>query len=232
MGIGKKAQRDVVARSRIADRRALLVLIITSLAALCAPPASAQDEVPRRRLGVHFDRGVPRLTFSARDLLDADAEDKLASGLPQTIVMRIYAYRDGNSTPLVVSARTCRIVYDLWEEVYRVQVQTAGGDRIVTVRDVEDVLERCVVVRRHRVGSASDFRRQRGRRVYFAVLFEFNPLSPATIQRIRRWLARPSGGRVEGDAFFGSFVSLFVNRRIGEAENIRRFRSQSVRVPR
>ena len=33
-----------------------------------------------------------------------------------------------------------------------------------------------------------------------------------------------------GEAFFGSFVSLFVNRRIGSAERVLRFRSQTVRA--
>ena len=214
--------------------RALLafVLAVSFLSALPSGEASAQESVPRRRLGVHFDEGVPRLTFSARDLLDADARDKLESGLPQTIVMHIYAYRDGHTSPVVLSQRSCRVVYDLWEEVFRVQVQTGSSDRTFTESDVDSVIERCVVVRRHGVGTASDFRRHRGRHLYFAVLFEFNPLSPATVERIRRWLARPSGGRVESDAFFGSFVSLFVNRRIGEAERIVRFRSQNVRVPR
>jgi hypothetical protein len=190
------------------------------------------QEVPQRRLGVSWDDGAPRLTFSARDLVNREAREKLESGLPQTIAMRIYAYRDGASDPLAITVRSCRVVYDLWEEVYRVQVQTARQDRTYSEDDIDGVLERCVVVRRGRVGRASDYRRARGRRVYFAALFELNPMSTDDVERIRRWLARPSGGRVEGEAFFGSFVSLFVNRRIGEAERIRRFRSQTVRVPR
>lgn len=215
-------------------RRALFVLcaVLSTCIATTAAVARAQEDVPQRRLGVRYADGTPRLTFSARDLLDADARDKLQSGLPQTVVMRIYAYRDGETAPVAVSARSCRVVYDLWEEVFRVQVQTEGSDTTVTEDDVAGVLERCVVVRREQIGEATDYRRHRGERLYFAVLFEFNPLSPATVERIRRWLARPSGGRVESDAFFGSFVSLFVNRRIGEAERIRRFRSQNTRVPR
>jgi hypothetical protein len=36
---------------------------------------------------------------------------------------------------------------------------------------------------------------------------------------------------VETTAFFGSFVSLFVNQSIGAAERSIRFRSQALRVP-
>ncbi len=201
-------------------------------ALLASTVARAQDEVPRRRLGVAWDEGAPRLTFNARDLINVEAREKLESGLPQTIAMRIYAYRDGESDPLAITVRSCRVVYDLWEEVYRVQVQSARTDRTYNEDDFEGVLERCVVVRRWRVGRASDYRAVRRGRVYFAALFELNPMSTEDVERIRRWLARPSGGRVRGEAFFGSFVSLFVNRRIGEAERIRRFRSQRVRVPR
>jgi hypothetical protein len=195
------------------------------------PGAASAQDVPQRRLGIAWDEGAPRLTFSARDLVNAEVRDKLESGLPQTIVTRVYAYRDGESSPVALSLRSCRVVYDLWEEVFRVQVESPRSDRTYTEDDIAGVLERCVVVRRRRIGSRGDYRTIRGRRVYFAALFELNPLSPDTVERIRRWLARPSGGRVDSDAFFGSFVSLFVNRRIGEAERIVRFRSQGARVP-
>jgi hypothetical protein len=214
-------------------RRALASIGLTLVALLGGDHvASAQEGVPQRRLGVSWDEGAPRLTFNARDLVNREAREKLESGLPQTIAMRIYAYRDGESDPLAITVRSCRVVYDLWEEVYRVQVKTARHDRTYEEEELEGVLERCVIVRRGRIGRASAYRSVRGRRVYFAALFELNPMSTDDVERIRRWLARPSGGRVEGEAFFGSFVSLFVNRRIGEAERIRRFRSQSVRVPR
>jgi hypothetical protein len=148
---------------------------------------------------------------------------KLESGLPQTIVTRIYAYSNGSGTPRAVHTRACRVVFDLWEEVYRVQVQTPRFDRAHTVRRVDEVVRRCLLFSHVRVGAAQDF--AGASRVYFAALVEFNPISPDTVQRIRRWLARPSG-RMRGDAFFGSFVSLFVNRRIGDAEHTVRFRSQ------
>jgi hypothetical protein len=182
-------------------------------------------------MGVGWEDDAPRVSFSARDLANQSVRDKLQSGLPQTITMRIYAYRDGRSEPVAVVPRSCRVVYDLWEEVFRVQLQTEAADRTLTARSLDDVLDHCLVVRRVTVGPGALFQRARARDVYFAVLVEFNPLSPDTVQRIRRWLARP-GGRVEGDAFFGSFVSLFVNRRIGDAERTVRFRSQRVRVPR
>jgi len=207
-----------------------LLLALGGAAALVPAVAGAQD-VSSRRMGVRWNGSVPHLSFSARDLLDSDARRKLQSGLPQTLVMRTYAYPSGGRRPIAIAPRSCRVVYDLWEEVYRVQVQTASEDTAVTVDSLDDVAERCLVARRVAVGERSDYRTRHGDDVYFAVLVELNPLSADTVQRIRRWLARPAGGRLEGEAFFGSFVSLFVNRRIGEAERAIRFRSQAVTVP-
>ncbi len=193
--------------------------------------AAQSDEVRERRVGVHWQEGVPQVSFSARDLLGAAAEEKLQSGLAQTLTMQIYAFREGGSQPLAMSVRSCRVVFDLWEETYRVQVASVGSERTVRERDLEGVITRCLVARQERVGEASDFRAARGDDIYFAALVELNPLDEETVRRIRRWLARP-GGRMAGEAFFGSFVSLFVNRRIGDAERAVRFRSQRVEVPR
>lgn len=209
----------------------LAALLTVVLAVTLAGAAQAQQDVGSRRMGVRWNGSVPRLSFSARDLVTASVRRKLDSGLPQTIVMRTYAYPDGGRRPIAVTARSCRVVYDLWEEVYRVQIQTDADDSSVTLSSIDRVLSRCLVSRVVPVGDAREWRGRSGERVYFAVLVELNPLSPDTVQRIRRWLARPGGGRMEGDAFFGSFVSLFVNRRIGEAERTVRFRSQAVRAP-
>lgn len=207
------------------------LLVATLLWGVFPVPSHAQSPVPNRRLGIRWQGSLPQLSFSARDMANRSVRRKLRSGLPQNLVMRVFAFREGGR-PVTVTARSCRVVYDLWEEVYRVQLQTPTEDGSELVRTLPEVLERCLVARHMSIGVDEDWEDQSGRRVYFAVLVEFNPLSPDTVERIRRWLARPAGGRgFEGDAFFGSFVSLFVNRRIGEAERTIRFRSQPITVP-
>lgn len=221
-----------------ATRRSSAWLALGVLAWVCAwalagatVRAQGGGTVPPRRIGVHWDGMVPELSFSARDLADRDVRKKLQSGLPQVISVRVYAFRDGGRT-VAASLQTCRVVYDLWEEIYRVQVQSAEQDRSVMVPSMKEVLDKCLVTRRLPIGHADNWANRKDEDVYFAVLVEFNPLSQDTVERIRRWLARPAGGgNLEGDAFFGSFVSLFVNRRIGEAERTLRFRSQPVTVP-
>ncbi len=203
------------------------------LVALCAmAPCAAHAQVAERRIGVRFEAGTPRIDVSAADFAsDPETRRKLTSGLPQTLLFRTYAYAAGRDTPVAATARSCRVVYDLWEERFRVQVTSVTGDLTVTVGSLDEVVQRCLVAERLAVGSAAEWAGVQGRRAYFAVLVELNPLTPDTVQRIRRWIARPQRGQVDSDSFFGSFVSLFVNRSIGEAERTLRFRSQQVQVP-
>ena len=57
-----------------------------------------------------------------------------------------------------------------------------------------------------------------------------NPVSEEILAEVRRWLTRPHGGaQLAGDSsFFGSFVSVFVNPRVSDADRVLRFRSQSL----
>lgn len=210
--------------------------MLTLLAALCLsfqPVARAQQaSIANRRIGVVWQGRVPHLSFSARDLATATLNKKLMSGLPQTLLMRIYAYPERSRQPAAISAISCRVAYDLWEEVFRVQLQTDWNDRSVIARSIEEVHELCLVVRNRAVGRAENYDPLASRALYFAVSVEQNPISRGTVERIRRWLSRPSAsGAMGGDAFFGSFVSIFVNRQIGAAERVVQFRSPNHVIP-
>jgi len=209
-----------------------LLALAGLIAVLLAPAAVAAQAIAERRMGVRFEAGVPVVDVSAADFAaDAETRRKLASGLPQTLVFRTYAYTSDAEVPVAVSARSCRVVYDLWEERYRVQIANERGDRTSSVATVEEVVSLCLVAQQLPIGTSHDWETLHGRAVTFAVLVELNPLTADTVQRVRRWLARPQRGRVDSDSFFGSFVSLFVNRGIGAAERTLRFRSQEVTVP-
>jgi hypothetical protein len=57
-------------------------------------------------------------------------------------------------------------------------------------------------------------------------------MSDLTVERIRRWIARSGeSGKLTGDGFFGSFVSIFVDRRMGSAERSLRFQSPLMWAP-
>ncbi|MGE3764560.1 MAG: hypothetical protein AB7L94_20035, partial [Kofleriaceae bacterium] len=66
-----------------------------------------------------------------------------------------------------------------------------------------------------------------------AMEIELNPVSKETLAQVRRWLSQGTGGGLDrGGAFFGSFVSVFVNPKIAEADRVLRMRSQPFYRPR
>ena len=209
---------------------ALLLLLCSALPiSVLAQPS---EDIETRAIKAKWSKGAPRVSFPVPEARDNKIAKGLKSGLPQTIVTRLYAYTESGK-PVAVSVRSCRVVYDLWEDVYRVQVQTerTAGSRVL--RDVEQVRRACLRIDDQPLGSGARFDEYRNRRIYFAAMIEVNPLSEKTVERIRRWLARPAGrdSLTSSDAFFGSFVSIFVNRQIGSAERVFRFRSRPVKVP-
>jgi hypothetical protein len=142
-------------------------------------------------------------------------------------VMRAYVFRDTGGVPLGATYKTCRVIFDLWEEVYRIEIAQTGSTDVVTASPtLEGVLRRCAETERLFVLSRSAL--SSGRSYYLGGIVEVNPVSPDMLERIKRWVSRPSGTSTAapGDALFGSFVGLFVAR-IGTADRQVAFRTQS-----
>src|SRR5262249_34278026 len=155
---------------------------------------------------------------SYRDVVDNDTAAKLQGGLPTTIVMRAYVFRTTGRTPLAATYKSCRVTFDLWDEVYRIELSQSGEpDTQVASPTLDGVLRRCAetdrlaVVARSALPASASY--------YIACVVEVNPVSPDMLDRIKRWVSRPSGtgATAPGDALFGSFVGLFVAR-IGTAD--------------
>ena len=196
---------------------------------------SVADAQKRREsdssIRVRWDEGAPFVDLSVGGKLERRVREKLRSGLPQTTVIRVLAYKKGKrNRPIAVGVRSCRVVFDLWEERYHVDSLLEGQAPRLIERETE-VIERCLMLRRKRIGDATDFRKFSGRQVYFSAIVELNPVSRSMLRKIRRWLARPSGARQDSDAFFGSFVSLFVNQKVAQAERQARLHSGPTKVP-
>lgn len=211
---------------RRALRGAVFALLLVSTVAL------AEATVNARRMGIHLRRSGLTVTYSAADLLHRDGLRKLDSGLPQRIVAQHFVYSSGRSAPIAAGGHSCTIVFDLWQARYRVEYERLGfAPTALAFRTRAEVIERCLVMRDFPLATPQEV--ARARRVYVGSLIELNPLSTTTVARIRRWLSRPSGEyNVETKSFFGSFVSLFVNDRIGTAERVLRLRSQDVELTR
>lgn len=200
-----------------------------ALLVLAPKAVRADDDLPMRQASLAFDeKQTLRVSIGYRDVVDASTVAKLMGGLPTTIVMRAYVFREsGGGAPLAAAFRTCRVIFDLWDEVYRIEIAQTGGTDVSTASPtLEGVLRRCAeadrlaVIGRNVLPANTTY--------YLAGIVEVNPVSPDMLERIKRWVSRPSGTSTSapGDALFGSFVGLFVAR-IGVADRQIAFRTQT-----
>jgi hypothetical protein len=196
-----------------------------------APPAQAQGNLPIRPVKMRFEAETLRLSFAVDDFVDAKVEEKLESGLPQTLITRVVAYAEGETRARAATAVSCRVVYDLWEGSYRVERQLEGSEELLRAKDVASVVGLCLSATQLSLGSGSYLAKLRGKEIFIVVSVDLNPVSTETVKRIQRWLAKPGGNDLEGNAFFGSFVGIFVGRDLGEPDKRFTFRSAAIRVP-
>jgi hypothetical protein len=236
----KAARRKIIDLSLLGVRGAVAVRLLILIFALGVLPRTAaaddppkQSELPRRQANFVWDKNektgqtLLRLGVSYRDVIDKAMADKLPSGLPTVITMRAYVWREGETNPVALAVRTCRIVYDLWYEAYRLKISSPGGDRDLAAANVDGVLRQCAEVKDLPVADRSLL--QAGKPHFIGVIVEVNPVSDQMLAQMRQWVSRPAGstGIGPGDALFGSFMGLFV-RQLGSADRTLRFRTQAV----
>jgi hypothetical protein len=158
------------------------------------------------------------------ELADAGLQRKLDSGLATTVVARAYLVREGASRAEALAVQTVRTAYDLWDEVYVSEVSGEAGTRVFRDKRREDALRRLWQLKLPLIDAAGLLP---GARYRVAVIVELNPVSKELLAQVRRWLSRPrEGGPLDGESYFGSFVSLFVHRKVGDAERVLRLRTQ------
>jgi hypothetical protein len=206
----------------------LLVVALLALARTAsaqAPPSST----PRRQATFVWDQTALRVSVSYRDVVDDAIRTKLKNGLPTTILLRGELYRESGGAAVARTAKTCKVTYDLWDEIYRLEIAQLGApDAASASPTLEGVLRKCaeadrlLLADRSALDPAQDY--------YFAATVEVNPVSQEMVEKIRRWVSRPASGSTSapGDALFGSFVGLFVAR-IGQADRLLVFRTQPFR---
>ena len=213
-------------------RARALVLLWCFALVLWADASSAQQPpspstLASRQANYAWEKTLLRASFSYRDVIDTAIANKLSSGLPTVIALRAYVFRDGDAVPVALAVRTCHIVYDLWDEVYRIQVTDPGRTRDTAAVSVEGVLRQCAEARDLPVVDRSLLKT--GSAYFLAAIVDVNPISPQMLEQMRRWMSRPTGSTGIGpsDALFGSFVGLFV-RQMGTSDKTITFRTQAV----
>jgi hypothetical protein len=192
---------------------------ITALALLFASVAVAQIHLPARKVEVQWDRGAPRVTFSAKDLADDRVREELSSGLRKRVVVHVSSHFKSSNWSLVQRSFSCDITKDLWEDGYLVRI----GSRTERLKTLDKVLARCLDVKGLFVGEPKNYVENAGREIYFFVRAEFNPISKKQCSE----LIRPTAG----DDPVGPITVNIVRRRICRAERTVEFRSEVLKVP-
>lgn len=194
-------------------------IAIASLLWLIASSTGAQ---PLRDVEVQWYRGQPRVSFSAKDLADERVRSELQSALRKRLVITVAAHVSGTGRVIEARRFDCFVTRDLWEDGYLVRT----GGRTERMPTLDKALDRCLVVKGlfvHSERNPGRYGAYRGKKIYFSVRAEFNPIS----KKQCRELIRPSGN----DDAVGPITVSIVRRRICQAERTVVFRSKEFEVP-
>ncbi len=197
-------------------------------------PARAEDppEPPPRAAIYEWDSDTRELsvTLRYRDVLNASLWQKLRRGLPTTILFSGAVYTPGREDPVSTTVQSCKVTWHVWEEAYRVDITRPGFHRSAWTTTIDGVLRRCAEARRLLIATHQQL--EPGRAIYMQAKVQVNPISPKLLDKIKRWVSRPTatGTAAPGDALFGTFTGLFLQR-IGKAEREIQF-TTLVAVPR
>jgi hypothetical protein len=188
-------------------------LSLPALAAAFSRRAHA-DERPPRLVGLHNRGGWLGVSVSLRDLFWPADGERLRSGFVSQVVIRVEVYRDGDHRPIARADRHTAILFDLWDEAFKVRVVERQGPRDWVARSDAEAIDLATAFRAFPVTETSRLEPGVTYRLRFRA--DLNPISEDLVNEVKRWMARPPGqGRVgAGDSVFGSFVSIFVNPKL------------------
>ena len=213
---------------RLILRACLAAALGTALGVAAGGTARAADPLATRVTGIETAGGKLLVSVGLQDLIGAAERQRLKSGFATRILVRVYLHEDGVDEPISVAFQRGEIVYDLWDERFRVRVtHDSGPDSQSDAKTPEEAIWRTCALWHFPV---SDLRRLRpGARYFLAFRADLNPISEELLADVRRWLVQPPNGQRRvgaGDSVFGSFVSIFVNPRVEDSERQLRFLSQ------
>ena len=209
-------------------RLAVAALIALGLGLAAAPAPAAAD--PPKWIFVERGNSI-YVTTSVTSVFDVAAYNHLEDGLPSTVVIRMWVYPEGSKRPVAFQLLQRTVVYDLWDEVYQVALSWPTGGRVYTVKYRAEALTLMTALDQVKIADAGAL--GYGTHYVVALVAELNPVSPETLAEVRRWLSDGAGGGLDrGGSFFGSFVSVFVNLKIPEADRVVRQQSQPFYRPR
>lgn len=210
-------------------RRLLFLVALVAVAILGGGRArAAPTALPRRTTGLTRTSTHLTVSVGVQDLFTAVDRERLMSGFATRVLVRVALQEEGVPEPIAVAFQRAEIVYDIWDERFRLRVTTGTGPDVqVLARTADEAIARAATLWQFPVVEAARLRP--GVPYVLAFRGDLNPISEELMADVRRWLVQPARGQRRvgtGDSFFGSFVSIFVNPRIEDSERQVRFVSQ------
>jgi hypothetical protein len=209
---------------------AALPAIVAAAIALAAAPARADDDKPELQRMRFVESGDDLTVTTAPPggigkLFDPAAYEALGTGIESTVVIRIQITPQDSDDPVAEQLIRRSVVYDVWDEVYRLQLDERGGQNKFPVKPRAEALKWLTAIEGLPVARLAVL--PVGKVFVLKMVVELNPVSRETLAEVRRWLSQGNGGGLDrGGAFFGSFVSVFYNPKIADADRVLRIRSQ------
>ena len=209
--------------------------LVTSamLSLLFVAPAYAEDDERPEIVKMRFvERGqLLHVTTKIGKLFDRAAYEALDSGFTSTIVIRMWVYPRDSTEPVAFNLVNRQVLYNLWDEVYELRFVDPTGTKVFKEKRKAEALTRLTNLDDVAIARLADL--PYGQVFLLAMEVQLNPVSKETLAQVRRWLSQGNGGGLDrGGAFFGSFVSVFVNPKIPDADRALRIRSQPFYRPR
>lgn len=205
-------------------------LAILAAVLAIATVADAEDDKPDLQHMQFVERGDDlRVSVTPPGgigkLFDPAAYEALSSGIPSTVVIRIQIAPRESNTPVAEQLIQRSVVYDVWDEIYTLRLDQPGGRKTLKVKYRAEALKWLTAIDDLPVAKLAVLPIDQV--FVLKMVVELNPVSRETLAEVRRWLSQGNGGGLDrGGAFFGSFVSVFYNPKIADADRVLRIRSQ------
>jgi hypothetical protein len=197
------------------------------LAVIVAPALALGDGDKPLKQKMKFTEkdGDIRVSTAIGKLFDSDAYEELGSGFESTIVIRMWVYKKGSDDPVGYQVLERKVLYDMWDEVYEIELVGPGGSAKYKVKYRAEALKLLTTIDAVPVVAADDLPYEKHH--YLVMVAELNPVSDETLAEVRRWLTKGSGGGLDrGGGVFGRAVSVFVNPDVADADRVLWLKSQ------
>jgi hypothetical protein len=211
-------------------RAALVAALVVPLVLAVATVAHAEDDKPEIQR-MRFVESGDELTVSTLPpggigkLFDTIAYEALSTGIPSSVVIRIQITPRDTDTPVAEQLIQRSVVYDVWDEIYTLRIDQPGDRKTIKVKFRAEALKWLTSIDDLPIARLAVLPVDQV--FVLKMVVELNPVSKETLAEVRRWLSQGNGGGLDrGGAFFGSFVSVFYNPKIADADRVLRIRSQ------